>query len=86
TTKCYATKTSCPRRSKNWHFNGVVRRCETSTPSFCGGTKNTFSNFNECQNNCEKEKIVTHQDCRMNLDRGKCEDKKKGRPKKKRSL
>ncbi|KAM7284643.1 BPTI/Kunitz domain-containing protein 5-like [Ixodes scapularis] len=82
TTKCYTTKTSCPRRSKNWHFNGLVGRCETSTPSFCGGTKNAFSNFKECQNNCEKEEIVTHQDCRTNLDWGKCEDKKKGRPKK----
>uniref|UniRef100_A0A147BFL9 Putative salivary kunitz domain protein n=1 Tax=Ixodes ricinus TaxID=34613 RepID=A0A147BFL9_IXORI len=81
-TKCHTTKTSCPRRSKKWHFNVLVGRCETSTPMFCGGAENRFSDFKECQNNCEKEEIVTHQDCRMNLDRGKCENKKKERPKK----
>uniref|UniRef100_V5IJM6 Salivary kunitz domain protein n=1 Tax=Ixodes ricinus TaxID=34613 RepID=V5IJM6_IXORI len=47
-TNCYTTKTTC-RRTKKWHFNHLVGRCETDTSSFCGGTDNTFGNFKECQ-------------------------------------
>uniref|UniRef100_A0A6B0V1A6 Putative kunitz n=1 Tax=Ixodes ricinus TaxID=34613 RepID=A0A6B0V1A6_IXORI len=82
TTKCNATKTTCPPRPTKWHFNGLVGRCETDTRSFCGGTENTFANFRECQKECEQEEIVTKEDCRMPLDRGICEHKKRGRPKK----
>uniref|UniRef100_A0A0K8R9Z9 Putative salivary kunitz domain protein n=1 Tax=Ixodes ricinus TaxID=34613 RepID=A0A0K8R9Z9_IXORI len=82
TTKCNSTQTSCRRHKNDWHFNGLIGRCERSTPSFCGGKDNTFSEFKNCQQTCETEEIVTPEDCRMNLDRGKCEEKKKGRPKK----
>uniref|UniRef100_A0A0K8RNQ0 Putative salivary kunitz domain protein n=1 Tax=Ixodes ricinus TaxID=34613 RepID=A0A0K8RNQ0_IXORI len=82
TTQCITTKTTCPRRTTKWHFNHLVGRCETDTSSFCGGKDNTFSNFEECQQNCEKAEIITPEDCRLGLNKGKCEDKKKGRPKK----
>uniref|UniRef100_A0A6B0V168 Putative kunitz n=1 Tax=Ixodes ricinus TaxID=34613 RepID=A0A6B0V168_IXORI len=82
TTECNTTTTTCPRRPKKWHFNGLVGRCETDTPSFCGGKENTFEDFKQCQENCEEEEIVTPEDCRMDLNKGKCEPKKKGRPKK----
>uniref|UniRef100_A0A6B0V1D5 Putative kunitz n=1 Tax=Ixodes ricinus TaxID=34613 RepID=A0A6B0V1D5_IXORI len=81
-TKCNATKTACPRRPTKWHFNLLVGRCERDTSSFCGGKENTFENFKECQAKCEEEEIVTPEDCRMDLNKGKCEHKKKGRPKK----
>uniref|UniRef100_V5H9U3 BPTI/Kunitz inhibitor domain-containing protein n=1 Tax=Ixodes ricinus TaxID=34613 RepID=V5H9U3_IXORI len=82
TTKCNTTKTTCPPRPTKWHFNGLVGRCERDTRSFCGGTENTFVNFKECQEKCEEAEIVTLEDCRMALDRGICEPKKRGRPKK----
>uniref|UniRef100_A0A0K8RAA8 Putative salivary kunitz domain protein n=1 Tax=Ixodes ricinus TaxID=34613 RepID=A0A0K8RAA8_IXORI len=82
TTQCNSTKTSCPRHKNDWHFNDLIGRCERSTQSFCGGKGNTFSEFEECQRTCEKEEIITAEDCRMDLNRGKCEQKKKGRPKK----
>uniref|UniRef100_A0A6B0V058 Putative kunitz n=1 Tax=Ixodes ricinus TaxID=34613 RepID=A0A6B0V058_IXORI len=82
TTKCITTKTTCPGRKTKWHFNHLVGRCERDTSSFCGGKENTFENFKECQAKCEEEEIVTPEDCRMDLNKGKCEHKKKGRPKK----
>ncbi|CAN8009278.1 unnamed protein product [Ixodes pacificus] len=82
TIKCNTTTTTCPRRPKKWHFNDLVGRCETDTPSFCGGKENTFENFKECQEKCEEEEIVTKEDCRMQLDRGICQHKTRGRPKK----
>ncbi|XP_040065777.1 boophilin-G2-like [Ixodes scapularis] len=81
-TKCNLMTTSCTRRQKDWHFNNLIGRCERSTSSFCGGKDNTFSTFQDCQQACEMEEIITAQDCRMDLNRGMCEHKKKGRPKK----
>nr|AAY66763.1 putative secreted cysteine and threonine rich salivary protein [Ixodes scapularis] len=79
-TQCNSTKVSCPRLKEEWHFNGLIGRCERSTRSFCGGNDNKFSTFEECQRICENQQIITPEDCRMDLNRGICEHKKKGRP------
>ncbi|XP_040077036.1 boophilin-G2 [Ixodes scapularis] len=81
-TQCNLMTTSCTRRQKDWHFNHLIGRCERSTSSFCGGKGNTFSKFEQCQQTCEMEETITDGDCRIDLNRGKCEHKKKGRPKK----